>query len=294
MQRQINFTRANESEADRIGMDVLAKSGFDPTGMASFFEKLSRGESTSIDVLPEMLRTHPLSSGRLTEARQRALQLPRVGHADSMGYGLAVARVRVLSAARPRDALAYYERLANTPTPTNRYGLALSLTASGRDDEAERIFRGLIDDYPNVIAFRIGRAEALLSSGLDRQAMQVYSDANRLSPRNTPLVTSYAKALIEAGQPAQAHALLLDLLNNVPPSPEQIELIARAASAEGDLINAYQYMSEYFASIGDLESGIRQLRLALALEGLNSVQKARFEARMEEFQDALDERKRSR
>ena len=41
-QQSINFTRSNEYEADRIGMEALAASGFDPEGMASFFEVISR------------------------------------------------------------------------------------------------------------------------------------------------------------------------------------------------------------------------------------------------------------
>ena len=57
----------------------------------------------------------------------------------------------------------------------------------------------------------------------------------RLFPRNVPLTISYAEALIAAGQAAEAHALLLDLLNNVEATPEQLRLIARAANAEGDV-----------------------------------------------------------
>ena len=136
LQRQINFTRSNEYEADRIGMDVLSRSGFDPAGMASFFEKLSRRESTSADVIPEMLRTHPTGSGRVSEARSRARQLPRNITADSMGYGLAKARIRVLSANRSDDALTYYRQLIDSTDPADRYGMALSMSRVGRNDEA--------------------------------------------------------------------------------------------------------------------------------------------------------------
>ena len=45
-QHQINFTRANEAEADRIGIGAMAGAGFDPHGMASFFEVIAR-QSTS-------------------------------------------------------------------------------------------------------------------------------------------------------------------------------------------------------------------------------------------------------
>lgn len=294
VQRQINFTRAHEYEADRIGMGVLASAGFDPVGMASFFEKLARRESLSADVIPEMLRTHPTSANRISEARGRARQLPRVNHIDSIEYGLAKARVRVLSARTPDAAVAYYRAREGSADPADRYGLALSLLQTGRDDEAERIFRALSEDDPSVIAYRIGRAEALMAAGLDDQALAVYRDADSLSPRNTPLVISYGEALIVSGRPDRAHQVLLDLLNNVDPTPAQIELLARAANAEGDVINAYHYMSEFYASIGNLQLAIAQLRLALESPGLNQVQRSRFNARIVEFEEYLAEAERRR
>ena len=287
IQRQINFTRAHEYEADRIGMDVLSRAGFDPSGMASFFEKLSRRTSASSRVIPEMLRTHPVSTGRISEARGRARQLDRVVRDDSMGYGLTKARLRVLSAARPEQALADIAHLQDSTAPEDRYARALALLGVGRHDEAFVLYDELAEEYPNVIAFRIGQAEALLASGLNRQAIDVYSEAEALFPRNVPLVISYAEALIASGRPDVAHEILLDLLNNVPPTPAQIQLIARAANAEGDTVNAYHYMSEYYASIGDLRLAINQLGLALELPDVTSIERQRFLARMEQFREYL-------
>jgi len=294
VQRQINFTRANEFEADRIGMGVLAQAGFDPIGMAGFFEKLARRESASAGIMPEMLRTHPTGNDRISEARNRARQLPRPDHVDSLAYGLAKARTRVLLSRRPSDAMEWFELRADSEAPADRYGLALSYMGVGLYDQAERVFRELSAENPSVIAFRIGRAESLMAAGADELAMTVYSEANAVSPRNIPLATSYAESLLNAGQPAEAHRVLLDLLNNVNPTPSQIELIARAASAEGDMINAHHYQSEYYASIGNLPQAISQLRMALATPGTNSVQRARFNARIVEFTEWLAEAERQR
>jgi predicted Zn-dependent protease len=244
--------------------------------------------------VPEMLQTHPVSTGRIAEARGRARQLPRADYSDSLGYRLAKARIRALSASTPEAALATFAPVANSDDPADRYGRALALTRLGRNDEAERSFRQLVLAYPNVIGFRIAQAEALMADGLIDQAMSVYLEAEQLSPRNVPLVISYAEALIEAGEPKLAHDLLLDLLNNVPPTPEQIQLIARAANAEGDSVNAYHYMSEYYASIGDLRLAINQLRMALESPEVTPIQRVRFVARLNQFQDYLpdDDRRR--
>jgi predicted Zn-dependent protease len=295
IQRQINFTRAHEYEADRVGIEVLSGAGFDPNGMASFFEKLSRRYSLASQQLPEMLQTHPVSTGRIAEARSRIRQLPRVTHEDSTGYGLAKARLQVLTARTPEEALAIFDAKSDTAEPADRYGRALGLMGMSRSDESERLFRDLIRENPNIIAYRIGQAEALMASGLTETAISTYADALKLFPRNVPLVISYADALIAAGEPARAHEILLDLLNNVRPTPAQIQLIARAANAEGDSVSAYHYMSEYYASIGDLRLAIAQLRLALESPETNSIERARFEARIKEFTEYLpeDERRRS-
>src|SRR5882672_10406494 len=93
-QRQLNFTRANEHEADRVGMEVLSSAGFDPNGMAAFFEKIGKRYGASTEYVPELLQSHPVTSDRIAEGRERARQLPQTKHDDSVGYGLAKARLQ--------------------------------------------------------------------------------------------------------------------------------------------------------------------------------------------------------
>lgn len=76
-QRQIDYTRSNELEADRIGIQRMAAAGYDPGAMADMFQRMSRVErnNTSGMAVPEYLRTHPMSSTRMSEARERAQRL---------------------------------------------------------------------------------------------------------------------------------------------------------------------------------------------------------------------------
>src|SRR5690554_6211516 len=291
-QRQINYTRSNEHEADRVGIDVLAAAGFDPNAMATFFEKLSRRYSAARTEIPDMLQTHPVTAVRIAEARDRARRLPQNRVEDSLDYGLTRARIEVMSARDPQTALRIFESKPNPDTVANRYGRALALAAIGRNDDAERAFRDLVREHPGVIAFRIGLGEALAKSGLTEQALEVYREAVRLFPRNVPLTISYAEVLLEAERPDEAHKVLLDLLNNVPPTPAQIRLIARAASAEGDTVNAYYYMAEYYVSTGNLPHAIGQLRLALQLPDVHAVERARINARLDELIEYIPEEHR--
>jgi predicted Zn-dependent protease len=291
-QRQINFTRANEHEADRVGIELMSGAGFDPYGMSSFFEKLGRRYGGSSQIVPELLLTHPVTSERTAEARDRARQLPPTTHSSSFAYGLTKTRLSALNAATPEAAFAAFRDKANSDAPEDRYGLALAAMRMGLNDNAEGLFRGLIADYPNTMAFRVGRAEAMAASGATGAALEVYADAIRLFPRNVPLTISYAETLIAAGKPAEAHEVLLDLLNNVPATPPQLRLIARAANAEGDVANAYFYMSYYYAAIGNLPLAIGQVRMALETPNANDVDRARFRSRLDQLIEYLPDDQR--
>jgi predicted Zn-dependent protease len=292
MQQQLNFSRAHEQEADRIGIDVLSAAGFDPNGMSTFFEKLARRYGTTTQVVPEFLRSHPMSTSRVAEARGRARQLPPAENVSSASYELAKARLSVLAQPTGEAAMASIAPRADSNRPADRYARALAYMRISFNDEAERLFRDLVQEFPGVIAYRIGHAESLLAAGLERRALAVYETAIGLFPRNVPLTISYGEALIAVGEPEAAHKILLDLLNNVPPTPAQIQLIARAANAEGDIGNAHSYMAEYYLSIGSLPLAMNQLRMALESPDANAVDRSRYRARLDQIIEAIPEEER--
>ncbi len=92
----------------------------------------------------------------------------------------------------------------------------------------------------------------------------------------------------------RAHQLLLDLFNNVPPTPAQARYIAQVANTAGDTADAYYYMAEHYVMSGELTLAIDQLRLALAVPNLTSVQRQRFESRIEELSEYLPRGRRER
>jgi predicted Zn-dependent protease len=300
-QQQINFTRSNEHEADRIGIGALAAAGFDPHGMASFFEVMSRQQLSAPDErMPEFLRTHPVTSTRISEARSRAANYPRIISEDTANYGIAQARLRVASFDTDEQAVSYFERrdYANQ-TDIERYGLAVAYQRAGRDYEALQIFEDLIDKDKKVIAYHIGLGQTQLAMERYATGQETFDRAIELFPRNVPLVIHYGEMLLQVDKADQAHKMLLDLMNNVPPTPEQVRLIARAAAMAGDGAEAYYYLSEYRLMTGDLVGGVNYLRQALAMPELQEIQRIRFEARIDfirEFmtEDQLTQLQRSR
>ena len=161
-QQQINFTRTNEYEADRVGISALAAAGFDPQGMASFFEVISRGTTPHEHRVPEFLRTHPVSSARIAEARGRARNYEPVHTADSITYGIAKARLIISAQDTPELAVTYFEREAyEYQSDVERYGRAMAYLRAGSNEDANRIFEELVSKDPKVIAYHIGLADSL-------------------------------------------------------------------------------------------------------------------------------------
>jgi len=290
-QQQINFTRSNEYEADRIGISALAEAGFDPHGMGSFFEVMSRQQHSAPDTrMPEFLRTHPVTSARIAEARGRAQNYGRVQSTDTTNYGVAQARLRVESFSTPEQAVEYYERRDyENQTEIERYGRAVAYQRAGRNDEAKDIFEELSIDDQKVIAYHIGLGQAQLALEQYAAGQRVFDRAIDLFPRNVPLVINYGELLLQLGKADQAHEMLLDLMNNVAPTPEQVRLIARAANAAGDAAESYYYLSEYRLMTGDLIGGVNFLRQALRLPELQEIQRIRFEARIDFIRDFMSE-----
>ena len=289
VQHQINFTRDNEWEADRVGIGYLAGAGFDPYGMGSMFETMSRHQGLAATYIPAMLIDHPMDSDRVAEQRARAAQFPPVHFHDSQSYELIRERVRVLTATGDTDLAAQYAaKVAHGGDNLgNRYGEALALMNSDRADEAVKILTPLVQQHEGLTLLHAALGQAQQKAGHTKEALATFQRADELFPRNVPVTVRYAEALMAAGRAGEAHNMLLDLFNNVPPTPDQIRLTALAASAAGDAGDAYFYMGEYEIANGDLMLAVQQLQLALASPHLTQIQRQRYQARLDELRDFL-------
>ena len=170
-----------------------------------------------------------------------------------------------------------------------KYGLALSYQSAGDLTNAKIILDALLNSNKGIIAYHIALADILFSLEELDESIDIYEKAMKLFPRNSSVVIHYANILLQIGDAELAHDILLDLLNNVPPTPEQVRLIARAAIESNNPAEANYYMAEYRFMIGDLVGGINFLRRALNIPKLNEIQRIRFEARIDFVRDFMTE-----
>jgi len=298
MQQQINFTRMEEHEADRVGIQFLAAAGYDPNGMAEFFATMMRQRGVSGTDIPPLLLTHPVDTVRLAEARSRIASMPQMPRRpDSESWAYIRERLRVLTSNNNNDLRRYYarERERQPDSDAVRYGAALVEMEAGNHEAAIALLEPLATSRPELPLLHAALGQAQTAAGMTNEALATFEHALVLSPRNVPVTVRYSESLLRLEQPRKAHQVLLDLFNNVPPTPEQIRLIAVAANAAGDKADAYAYMAELHLANGDLPLAITQLDLALAMPDITEVQRKRFRARQIEVRDALrDDRRRNR
>ena len=278
-QQRINFTRANEYEADRVGIQILADAGFDPEGMIDFFEKMQRDSAWVEARRPEFLSTHPLSSSRINEARQRARRLEVADVPKGRLFPLMAARTRVLMAEHPRDAMEWFQKRKQDDAA--RYGLTVALTLAGRATEAVPVAEALVAKDASIAPYHLALAEAQVAAGMPERADATYAVAVHLFPTSSALALSHAEWLLARGEPARAHETIIELLQTVPDEPVHYRLLARAAEAAGSPADARYYQAEQYLLQGDLFGAMDQLKQALTVPDSSTFQRARYQARFD-------------
>ncbi len=289
IQKQINFTRSNEKEADRIGVQILAAAGFDPRSMPRFFARMQQASGALENPQFEFLRTHPVTTSRIADTRNRAEQFPATPAADSLNYELIKAKLEVLTAKDPQRSVALFTsrlREEPSPAPALRYGYALALLRAGDHDAARVTAEKLVGQYPDKIAFQILLAEAELAGGARQQALRRYQNQLSLNPLNQALTLLYAKALIHSGEPQPAANLLNEYLHRRQASPLLYSLLAQAENDAGNTIPAHQALAEFYYLNGETSTAINQLRIALrTARDTGSARTPQIETRLEKLKE---------
>ena len=291
IQSQINFTRANEKEADYIGIQLLADSGFDPISMAAFFQKLDKESRLYGPQAPEFLRTHPVNESRIADATNRAEQMRRASSPNPKNYYLMRARLQVITASDKkvvRDGFAktlksgrYLDRDAE------QYGYALSLIETGEFAQARKILNSLLKTDPNRIAYLLERARLESKANQHKQAIEHFKQALAVYPDNGPLTLAYSKALLRAGKAKEAQQIITEYQRHNPDEPHFYKLLAEAEADLGHRANTHVAMGEYYYRIGQTHQAIDQFSLALQNKSLDFYNTARIEARLSEFKEEI-------
>lgn len=296
LQYQINFTRDNEAEADRVGMQILSKSDFDPRAMPTFFERMQQSTRFAGRDIPEFLMTHPVTVSRISDTRGRAEQFPYRQYPDSTTYQIIRAKVRAQTAASPDEAIRYFRAVSGQGTKLQQditvYGMAIALMKAARAEEAKPILQNLVRTYPDQSHFIHALAAAEMDTKNYPKAMPLYETALQRFPGNRALTLSYVRALLATGKAQPARKLLQDYTRDHAPTIEVYKLLAQAYSRLGSEAESQRYVAEAYYASGQTRAAILQLRLAKKAAGNNFYLNSVIDERLQELRAEEEERKK--
>ncbi|MBI5660402.1 MAG: M48 family metallopeptidase [Nitrosomonadales bacterium] len=265
IQRQLNFTRTHEQEADRLGLDTLQKAGLDPHAMPSFLKRLQSATRLLEGNAPTYLRTHPITGERVADIANRLQHAPYRLVPDSLSFHLVRAKIHA-TRKTPQEALAFFTNALGSRKYGNqaaqRYGLVLALLRNDQPARAAQEFAPLQKQAAKnpmiaALAGQLGRTDRN-----DKGAIGFYRTATQNFPQHRALTYDYAEMLLQARKHEDALKLLNEQIISHPSDPRLYELQARTYAASGKRLEEHRALAYNYALRGNLHGAIEQLELA--------------------------------
>ena len=300
MQKQLDFTRTHEQEADRIGLDILQKSNFNIHAMPEFLDRLQKATRLLEGNTPGYLRTHPITSERIADIENRVQKQSYRLIADSLDFQLVRAKL-IGGQKTAADAIAYFSGALGAQKHGNpivqRYGLVSALL---RNNETERAVQELATLHGQAQNDPIARNNPMIETLTgqvkratmnDTGALAFYRTAVQNHPQHRALIYDYADLLLSSNQAEIAIKLLTEQLIRHPSDTTLYDLQARGYNLLGKRFEQHQALAYSYAWQGNLYAAIEQLELAKQTGG-SFYQLSTIESDLRELREMVDPRGR--
>lgn len=263
LEANLRYSRQNEQEADRIGMDVLVNAGYDPNAMGGMFESMLKATRYVGYQAPEYLRTHPLTENRVNDAISRARQHPKRFFPLSPDYPLMKARIEASESGSPDQAVRKFQALVNgDPSLANRYGLALAYKQALKLSEARTVSKQLFEEDPENRLFGLLYSELISAFGDSKQAEDIIRGYLQKRPMSYSLNMALANTLKQAARFSEASAVLRAETKRRPADAAVWYEYAETLGLAGEMLELHKARAEYFMLVGAYDRAIRQLQFA--------------------------------
>lgn len=298
IQNQLNYSRDFEREADRLGLDLMEKAGYDTRGMASFFERMVQFGRLYENNAPGYLRTHPLTTERITDMENRIAQRPYKQVPDSVEFGLVRAKIKAYEGT-PGDAVADFVAQLKSGKYARetdvRFGYAHALLRDNKLATAET----------ELASLRRLKLESPLVENLAAQLRLRQKDTEgglamlRAAAQRYPHARSLTYALIEAKVGAGGTAHMADAvamtrreLQLTPGDARLHALQAKAYAAQGKRLHQHRALAEAYLVEGQLDAAIIQLDIARQAGDGDFYEQSQVDARLRELKQRKQEEMR--
>ncbi len=293
-QNQINFTRANEEEADRVGMQTLERANYDPRGMPAFFETLQRISRYSQSAAPEFLRSHPLTTSRIADSIARAEMYPKKEFSNTHSYELVRYKLFVGSFKSAKEAATHLRGKLNKSEDSKkeklpiRYGLAYAYIGDNDFVRAKQQIDVLLKDSPDNIAYLLLAAKYQTAQSNYDAAFTIFKKAYQLFPDYKPVITTYSRALLDVKRAKQARDILKNYERHYSHDLNTYSLLGQAEAMLGNEIETAFIQAEYYFLAANTKLAVDKLKFIQQQYKLDYYQEQRATARMTEFEYELE------
>ena len=286
MQGQLRYSRSNEKEADRMGMQTMERASRDPAAVAGMFETMLRATRFSGSRLPEFLLSHPVTERRISDARGRAMKHSMRHYMSNPEYFLMQARAMVAMEKSPIDSIKRFQAKLDSNTQNSdaaNYGLALAYIKLGEHANAGKILDDLIEANPFLLTFRHTDIELDIARQNYAAALGKLNELLARNPNNYPLTRLKSEALWQAHRYEDAGEVLTALSRIRPEDPMVWYQLAEVRGLAGNISGVHQARAEYFILVGAFGKARDQLSLAVKLVALDFKRSAIIRQRLKDI-----------
>jgi predicted Zn-dependent protease len=282
MQSQLNFSRDMEREADRVGYGVMTEAGYEPQGFVTMFEKLQQAARLNDNGSFPYLRSHPMTTERISDAQARQQLLPKRGVVPTTPlHAMMAVRAQVLTkpgvdALRNLAAQAQASSFVASPRAKQAgvlYGATFAELAQRNFGEARQhlsrlqALGGLDAGAQRVV--RLLSAEVALAAGDAAQAVALLESKTTIVANNDRATRiQLAQSRIATRKPAQGKIAASDLslwLNQHPRDATVWLVQASAFELQGDPLRAIRSQAEARAMELDYGAAVDRFKAAQLL-----------------------------
>tara|TARA_B100000959_G_scaffold35250_2_gene33684 strand:+ start:4996 stop:6414 length:1419 start_codon:yes stop_codon:yes gene_type:complete len=294
VQNQINFTRENEEEADRIGISLLAKSDYDPRGMPEFFERLQKISKFSQSSAPDFFRTHPLTTSRIADSRSRAESYPEKKFKNSHAYELIRYKLLAKTLKTPREAILFLRnRLEKNEGGLSeklpiRYGLAHAYILDSAYAHANQQIKHLLKNDANDVSYLLLAAKLETEQSKYDSAFRIYKKAYELYPDYKPVIMAYGRALMDVGKAKETRDIIKKYERHHSHDLNSYALLGQAESMLGNEIETAILQSEFYYLAGETKLAVEKLKFIKQRYKMDYYQEQRVIARLSELEYELE------
>ncbi|WP_313625409.1 M48 family metalloprotease [Achromobacter sp.] len=295
--RQLGFSRDAEREADRAGLQMLTKAGYDADGMAQMFSRLMNASRLNEGAGGgSWASTHPLSIERMSDVQNRARSMPASRHLDSDDFWYIRAKMRVVQG---RDAVSLRsagqqlqdeaQALSGVRQSAANYGLALQNFQRNNLAEAERYWNlASADGRSSPQLAKLSVDIALARKDYPR-ALSLALAGTKRWPDHRALGIAYAQALQGNGRHADAQDYLRAKIKQWgSDEPSLYQMLAQSEERNGKPVQARRDLARYYVMTGAYAAAESQLQQARGLSS-DFYEQSQIDVQIKEVKDKLAE-----